>query len=471
MVNAANLLLGAVAVPEQTQCPGGFQTAPDQYPLSSPFLAIVQDLLGSEEQQSSDEMRAGQQAVVDEQPEAPDAVETSCLLGSVQPACVEVQALPGETVTEASVSAEMPAVAAQNSNPQVVPNRPQPAEPERSAEAIAPERPSEPLPEPSVGTVTAVRNGAAPVGGSQSAHAGDGEPVRHRTADVERPVRSQPQSADQQVRTANDRSTAEVMTPRTHADRAELPEYLRNIVSREGGRSAGRVITEAEPRIVRPAIEADVELAAAPVESVQASPPATDLPDSESVEVIRTATDVPDTHPGVRWTPIEARPTAERPVAVASSQSVDPVERTSVIHQIVRTAKTHVFDGGGEIAMRLEPAHLGSISMRVTADNGVITAHLRTGNDSVRQVLEAEIVALRQSLADSGIRVDSISVSVGDNLGEGWNWHAGRHNGSQHSGHQQSGYHTARLYRDGIGAATPEQSAAAYTGAGLNYLA
>ncbi len=86
MVSAANLLLGAIVPSEQTQSPGGAQAGQEQDPSSSPFLAIVQALIGPLEPVEADPVRAGQQAVEDEQTSdgdepTKDATVQGCLLG------------------------------------------------------------------------------------------------------------------------------------------------------------------------------------------------------------------------------------------------------------------------------------------------------------------------------------------------------------------------------------------------------
>lgn len=104
---------------------------------------------------------------------------------------------------------------------------------------------------------------------------------------------------------------------------------------------------------------------------------------------------------------------------------VEPTLRSSVIHQIVKTAKVSLFDTHADMTLRLDPPHLGVIHMKVIAEQGVVTASLKTSTETSRQILEANMPLLRQSLADAGIHVDAISVSVGDALDFDWNTHTG----------------------------------------------
>ncbi|MDO8585666.1 MAG: flagellar hook-length control protein FliK [Armatimonadota bacterium] len=120
--------------------------------------------------------------------------------------------------------------------------------------------------------------------------------------------------------------------------------------------------------------------------------------------------------------------TTGKPENVASPAHLHPAREVGfrVINQIVRAAKTRLFDGGAEMTLRLDPPHLGSVRMSVTAAEGTVTAVLRTSTESARQLLQADIAVLKETLARSGINVDAIDVSVGAGPDQGWNLQ-GRH--------------------------------------------
>jgi flagellar hook-length control protein FliK len=111
--------------------------------------------------------------------------------------------------------------------------------------------------------------------------------------------------------------------------------------------------------------------------------------------------------------------------AVASAGSTTPSKlsstetmTSSIVHQIVQTAKISLADGGGNISLRLDPPHLGSVDMTVNTDRGMVTAHINASSDASKVILESSLPVLRQTLADAGIHVDSITVSVGGNGGQ-----------------------------------------------------
>ena len=113
----------------------------------------------------------------------------------------------------------------------------------------------------------------------------------------------------------------------------------------------------------------------------------------------------------------DLRPSFERSVDGASKsngfQAPERVVEQKVIAQIVRAAKVNLVDGGATISLRLDPPHLGTVQMTVTAQQGVVTANLQTSTETAKQVLEADLALLRQSLSEAGIVVDTVNVSVG----------------------------------------------------------
>ncbi|MHB0912665.1 MAG: flagellar hook-length control protein FliK [Armatimonadota bacterium] len=106
--------------------------------------------------------------------------------------------------------------------------------------------------------------------------------------------------------------------------------------------------------------------------------------------------------------------------------------RSKIIRQVVRAAEVHLFEGGGNMTLRLDPPHLGTVQMSVSVDNGSVTANLQTGTATASHLLQSDLPALKQALADAGINVDAINVSVGGNSGQGWNPHSG--NGGRDAG-------------------------------------
>lgn len=73
------------------------------------------------------------------------------------------------------------------------------------------------------------------------------------------------------------------------------------------------------------------------------------------------------------------------------------------------------------MTMRLDPPHLGTVHMSVISTGGAVTAVLQTSSEAAKQILDANVASLREALANSGINIDSINVSVGGGPDQGWN--------------------------------------------------
>ncbi len=177
----------------------------------------------------------------------------------------------------------------------------------------------------------------------------------------------------------------------------------------------------------------------------------------------------------------EMKHTAEKvaePTGVG--QNVPQPEQTMsarMMNQIVRSVKTHTFEGGAEMTLRLDPPHLGQIQMNVAVADGAVTASLKTSTESARQILQSDLGSLKQMLADAGVKVDQVDVSVSTNLHQqAWNPYSGSQNDAAGHGQGRSaGWSGAR----GLGAnAGPEllgaaaaQAQTSYASGQINFLA
>lgn len=74
------------------------------------------------------------------------------------------------------------------------------------------------------------------------------------------------------------------------------------------------------------------------------------------------------------------------------------------------SAITHL--SGGEISIQLEPENLGKIRVGLGMKDGVMTARIGVENENVRQIVEANIANLRDTLENQGIKLQGLEVSV-----------------------------------------------------------
>lgn len=81
--------------------------------------------------------------------------------------------------------------------------------------------------------------------------------------------------------------------------------------------------------------------------------------------------------------------------------------------------------------IELYPEFLGKLTIKVMVEEGAVTAKFITDNHQVKQMLEANLGMLRQSLENQGMRVERAEVDVQLNNGSlfdgsheqpEWNW-------------------------------------------------
>ena len=112
----------------------------------------------------------------------------------------------------------------------------------------------------------------------------------------------------------------------------------------------------------------------------------------------------------------------------------DPAD---VIDQIVKKATIMLKANSSEMRIELKPEFLGKMMIKIVVEDGLVTARFVTENQQVKNLLESNLAALRQSLEAQGIRVERTEVNIGLNNGglfdgsEGnreWMWN---HSGEQ----------------------------------------
>ena len=96
------------------------------------------------------------------------------------------------------------------------------------------------------------------------------------------------------------------------------------------------------------------------------------------------------------------------------SQTNQPRETYNVPQQIVEQAKLLQRGADSEMIIKLNPEHLGQLSLRVSVNgNGGVTATFHTDNAQVRAILETTMTQLKQQLDEQGIKVDNVEVQTG----------------------------------------------------------
>ncbi|MFC1809337.1 flagellar hook-length control protein FliK [Candidatus Omnitrophota bacterium] len=87
-------------------------------------------------------------------------------------------------------------------------------------------------------------------------------------------------------------------------------------------------------------------------------------------------------------------------------------EAQSVIKQISKQVGIQQGMRTTEINMKLEPEHLGNMKISVKMQDQVINAQITVDNEHVKELLESNMIALKNSMMNSQIKVDKVEVEV-----------------------------------------------------------
>ena len=102
--------------------------------------------------------------------------------------------------------------------------------------------------------------------------------------------------------------------------------------------------------------------------------------------------------------------TVETPVPVnAGYQSA---ETQDIMNQIMDYMRINLKADVQEMHLQLHPASLGTVNVQIAAKDGMITAQFTTQNETVRGVIETQLIQLKQQFEEQGIKVDAVEVTV-----------------------------------------------------------
>ena len=114
-----------------------------------------------------------------------------------------------------------------------------------------------------------------------------------------------------------------------------------------------------------------------------------------------------------------------------------------VVGQVFMRLFTGAGRGTSSMTVNIHPPELGSVRVRIVSEHGRMSVHLNAQTQQVAGILERNLPALHQSLADQGVDIDDLQVSVGSEERENENFEdrafTGRPAGNPSSGLDESG--------------------------------
>jgi len=92
-----------------------------------------------------------------------------------------------------------------------------------------------------------------------------------------------------------------------------------------------------------------------------------------------------------------------------------PEDPHNITSQIVEQARMINRVNNSEMVVKLKPEHLGELTLKVSVENGAVSASFHSNNQEVRTVIEASLTQLRQELSNQGLKVENVGVYAGLN--------------------------------------------------------
>ena len=74
--------------------------------------------------------------------------------------------------------------------------------------------------------------------------------------------------------------------------------------------------------------------------------------------------------------------------------------------------KIQIKPGVSSIEMQLHPESLGTVHVQVISKGGAVTAHFVTQNETVKAALESQMVQLKESFSEQGVKIEAVEVTV-----------------------------------------------------------
>lgn len=88
------------------------------------------------------------------------------------------------------------------------------------------------------------------------------------------------------------------------------------------------------------------------------------------------------------------------------------VSTQDIMNQIMDYMKVQVKENLTQMELQLHPASLGTVHINLTSKEGVITAQFLTQNEAVKAAIESQVVQLKNSFEEQGLKVEAVEVTV-----------------------------------------------------------
>lgn len=102
----------------------------------------------------------------------------------------------------------------------------------------------------------------------------------------------------------------------------------------------------------------------------------------------------------------------DKPVVDFSNSNVRLYDIREIAQQIIEQIRVQINPEQTTMELQLNPEHLGRVNLTISSKEGVVTAHFAVQNDLAKEAIESQLITLKDTLAQQGIKVESIEVTV-----------------------------------------------------------
>ena len=83
-----------------------------------------------------------------------------------------------------------------------------------------------------------------------------------------------------------------------------------------------------------------------------------------------------------------------------------------IVRQIVEQIKVQIKPDVTSMELQLNPENLGKVNLQVTSKEGAVTAQLFVQNETVKAMIESQLMVFREAMNEQGVKVEAVEVTV-----------------------------------------------------------
>lgn len=102
----------------------------------------------------------------------------------------------------------------------------------------------------------------------------------------------------------------------------------------------------------------------------------------------------------------------DKSVAEFNNDSVRLYDIREIAQQIIDQIRVTINPEQTTMELQLNPEHLGKVNLTISSKEGAVTAHFVVQNELAKEAVEGQMITLKETLDQQGIKVENIEVTV-----------------------------------------------------------